>query len=83
MTERDRRRIVGQRHRLAFQCQIKDLIEGELRTGQSSPVGEVSAADKQKFKGDGTYTRNDRFTAKITATGCSPILSPTSLGTST
>jgi flagellar L-ring protein precursor FlgH len=37
-------------------------------TGQSSPVGEVSAADKQKFKGDGTYTRNDRVTAKITAT---------------
>lgn len=47
---------------------LKDLIEGELRTGASSPVGEISAADKQKFKGDGTYTRNDRFTAKITAT---------------
>lgn len=46
---------------------LKDLIEGELRTGQSSPVVEVGAADKQKYKGEGTYSRNDRFTAKITA----------------
>jgi flagellar L-ring protein precursor FlgH len=47
---------------------LKDLIEGELRTGDSSPIVEFGVADKSKYKGEGTYQRDDRFTAKISAT---------------
>ncbi|QOJ01778.1 MAG: flagellar basal body L-ring protein FlgH [Phycisphaeraceae bacterium] len=46
---------------------LKDLIEGELRTGDSSPIAEVGFDDKQKFKGEGKFSRSDRFSAKITA----------------
>lgn len=46
---------------------LKDLIEGELKTGDRSVTAEVGASDKQKYKGEGTYQRNDRFTAKISA----------------
>jgi flagellar L-ring protein FlgH len=46
---------------------LKDLIEGELRTGDSSPIVEFGVADKSKYKGEGTYQRDDRFTAKISA----------------
>ena len=41
---------------------------GQLQTAAGSPLTALSTADQQKFKGDGTYTRNDRFTAKVTAT---------------
>jgi flagellar L-ring protein precursor FlgH len=46
---------------------LKAFVDGELLTGGSNPVVEFGAADKQKYKGEGTYSRNDRFTAKITA----------------
>jgi flagellar L-ring protein precursor FlgH len=44
------------------------LLEGELSTGDSSPVVEAGASANSKFKGDGKYERSDRFTDKITAT---------------
>lgn len=47
---------------------LKDLIEGELRTGNSSPIVQYGVADKSNYKGEGTYQRDDRFVAKISAT---------------
>lgn len=47
---------------------LKDLIEGELRTGDSDPILTAGAEDKRNFKGEGSYTRNDRLTARIAAT---------------
>lgn len=47
---------------------LKDLIEGELRTGASDPILTAGAEDKRNFKGEGTYSRNDRLTARIAAT---------------
>ncbi len=46
---------------------IHALLDGQLRNKSGSPLGAVSAADSEKWKGEGTYSRNDRFTAKITA----------------
>jgi len=47
---------------------LKDLIEGELRTGDRDPIVTAGAEDKRDFKGDGSYSRSDRFTARIAAT---------------
>lgn len=47
---------------------LAKLLEGELATGESSPIAEASASAGNKFKGDGKYERSDRFTDKITAT---------------
>ncbi len=46
---------------------LKKLIDGELQTGNSDPVVELGLDSKNKFKGEGTYERNDRFSAKIQA----------------
>jgi flagellar L-ring protein precursor FlgH len=43
------------------------LIEGELATGDGSPVAAVDVAGGDKFKGDAKYERNDRFTDRISA----------------
>lgn len=46
---------------------LKDLIEGELRPGDSNPITSVGYDDKSNFKGEGKFSRNDKFSAKITA----------------
>lgn len=46
---------------------IHALLDGQLRNKSGSPLGAVSASDSEKWKGEGTYSRNDRFTAKVTA----------------
>ena len=43
------------------------LIEGELATGDGSPITSVDVAGGDKFKGDAKYERNDRFTDRISA----------------
>lgn len=47
---------------------LKDFLEGELRTGDRNPIVTAGAEDKRDFKGDGTYSRSDKFTARIAAT---------------
>lgn len=44
------------------------LFDGRLEEAAGSPLTSMSTSDQQKYKGDGTYQRNDRFTAKISAT---------------
>jgi flagellar L-ring protein FlgH len=46
---------------------LKKLIDGELGTGDSDPVVELDLESKNKFKGEGTFERNDRFSARIQA----------------
>ncbi len=46
---------------------LKKLIDGELGTGNSDPVVELDASSKNKFKGDGTFERTDKFSARIQA----------------
>lgn len=46
---------------------LKKLIDGEIGTGDSSPVGELDLSSKNKFKGDGTFERTDRFSARVQA----------------
>ena len=43
------------------------FLDFELRNGIGNPV-EVDVASHNKFKGEGTYDRSDRFTAKVSAT---------------
>lgn len=43
------------------------LLDLELRNGLGNPAS-VDVHSKNAFKGQGTYDRSDRFTAKITAT---------------
>jgi len=43
------------------------FLEFELRNGIGNPV-EVDITSNNKFKGEGTYDRSDRFTAKVSAT---------------
>lgn len=46
---------------------LKQLIDGELATGDSDPVVELDLSSKNKFKGDGTFERTDKFSARIQA----------------
>lgn len=46
---------------------VKALFDGVLETGNSNPVANMGVGSKNKFKGDGTYERNDKFSARITA----------------
>jgi flagellar L-ring protein precursor FlgH len=46
---------------------LKKLIDGELGTGDSTPVGELDIESKNKFKGEGTFERTDKFSARIQA----------------
>ncbi len=43
------------------------LIEGELATGQSSPVASVDLGSSEKWKGDAKYERSDRFSDRVSA----------------
>lgn len=45
------------------------LLDGQLvQGGTTGGIAQVDVTDKQNFKGEGTYNRTDKFTAKITAT---------------
>lgn len=45
------------------------LLDGQLQPGGTTGgIAAVGIEDKQKFKGEGTYDRTDKFSAKITAT---------------
>ncbi|HRJ51059.1 MAG: flagellar basal body L-ring protein FlgH [Phycisphaeraceae bacterium] len=46
---------------------LRKLIDGELATGNSEPVVEMGIGSKNKFKGEGTFERTDRFSARIQA----------------
>jgi len=46
---------------------IGKLLTGELTSGGSNPVATVDVSGNEKFKGDATYERNDKFTDKISA----------------
>jgi flagellar L-ring protein precursor FlgH len=46
---------------------LKKLIDGELGTGDSTPVVELDVESKNKFKGEGTFERTDKFSARIQA----------------
>ncbi len=46
---------------------IQQLLEFELRNGIGTPV-ELDVSSNNKYKGEGTYDRSDRFTARISAT---------------
>ncbi|MCG3123703.1 MAG: Flagellar L-ring protein [Phycisphaerales bacterium] len=46
---------------------LKKLIDGELQTGNSTPVVELELGSRNKFNGDGTFERTDRFSARIQA----------------
>ncbi|MCC6428800.1 MAG: flagellar basal body L-ring protein FlgH [Phycisphaerales bacterium] len=46
---------------------LKHMIDGELQTGDSDPVVELELGNHNKFKGDGSFERTDRFSARIQA----------------
>jgi flagellar L-ring protein precursor FlgH len=46
---------------------LRHLLEAQLRDGDTTPIGGVAAKSNNKFKGDGTYERDDKFTARIAA----------------
>ncbi|MDX2148856.1 MAG: flagellar basal body L-ring protein FlgH [Planctomycetota bacterium] len=45
---------------------LEALLDGRVENGESSP--DLGLTSNQKFKGEGTYDRSDRFNARITAT---------------
>ena len=47
---------------------LRNLIELQLRNGDSQAKANLGVKSKNQFKGDGQYERSDRFTARITAT---------------
>lgn len=46
---------------------LEALLDFELRNGIGTPP-QVAVSSNNKYKGEGTYDRQDRFTAKISAT---------------
>lgn len=46
---------------------LQQLLKGQLREGIGGEIPSVGVNHDQKFKGDGSYERRDRFTARITA----------------
>lgn len=46
---------------------LKAFLDGELKTGDSSPIVETGLDSTQDYKGEGKYDRSDRFSAKIQA----------------
>jgi flagellar L-ring protein precursor FlgH len=46
---------------------IRHLLEMQLRQGDTDPLLDTSSTGKNKFKGDGTYERTDKFVTKISA----------------
>lgn len=47
---------------------LRNLLELQLRNGDSQATANLDVSSKNTFKGDGQYERKDRFTARITAT---------------
>ncbi len=47
---------------------LRNLLELQLRNGDSQATANLDVSSKNEFKGDGQYERKDRFTARITAT---------------
>lgn len=47
---------------------LAQLLEARLQGGERNPIASLDLSSKNQFKGDGTYTRSDKFSAKITAT---------------
>ncbi|MGE3107764.1 MAG: flagellar basal body L-ring protein FlgH [Phycisphaerales bacterium] len=47
---------------------LRNLLELQLRNGDSQAKASLDVSSKNTFKGDGQYERKDRFTARITAT---------------
>ena len=47
---------------------LAKLLELQAVPGVRSPLSNLSVSSQNKFKGDGTYTRADKFSAKVTAT---------------
>lgn len=47
---------------------LEAFLEGQIRNGDTQSRADLSLNSRQKFKGDGTYDRSDRFSARITAT---------------
>lgn len=46
---------------------LLQLLELRLAEGDRTPLAELDLGSKQKFKGEGTAKRSDRFVARITA----------------
>ncbi|MFM9996795.1 MAG: flagellar basal body L-ring protein FlgH [Phycisphaerales bacterium] len=46
---------------------IRNLLEFQLTNGDDSTLAELDLTGQNDFNGKGTYLRNDRFNAKITA----------------
>lgn len=47
---------------------IRNLLEAQLRNGDSQTKANLDVTSKNAFLGDGKYERTDRFTARIAAT---------------
>lgn len=47
---------------------LRNLLELQLRNGDSQAKANLDVSSKNTFKGDGQYERKDRFTARVTAT---------------
>lgn len=47
---------------------LQAFLEGQLNNGDSTAGAALGIDSKNKFKGEGTYDRTDRFSARITAT---------------
>jgi flagellar L-ring protein precursor FlgH len=46
---------------------IRNLIQTQVKNGDSTNKANLDVTSKADFKGDGQYARNDRFTARIAA----------------
>lgn len=47
---------------------LEAFLEGQIKNGDSQSRADLALTSKNKFKGEGTYDRTDRFSARITAT---------------
>lgn len=47
---------------------LGDLIQGQFTDANGSPIVGVDVTSANKFKGEGTYDRSDRFSDRVTAT---------------
>lgn len=47
---------------------LEAFLEGQIKNGDSQSRADLALTSKQKFKGEGTYDRTDKFSARITAT---------------
>jgi flagellar L-ring protein precursor FlgH len=47
---------------------LQAFLEGQIENGDSQSRADLGINSKNKFKGEGTYDRTDKFSARITAT---------------